>query len=117
MERLGKRAGKHNRSVRSESPSGNRPLSENSTGKIQKTNESQTDYNFSHSDESDISIHAKGNIEDEDNEKNDLEKIITLQEREEDKELQHMFSEITGDEGQKLIVHWLKRLKRFDNQN
>ena len=95
----GKRAGKRNRSVRSESPSGNRPSSENPTGKRQKTNESQTDYDSSHSDESDISIHAKGNIEDEDNEKNDLEKIIALQEQDEDKELQHMFSEITGDEG------------------
>ena len=31
--------------------------------------------------------------------KNDLEKIIALQEQEEDKELQHIFSEITGDEG------------------
>ena len=39
-----KRAGKRNRSVRSESPSGNRPSSENSTGKRQKINESQTDY-------------------------------------------------------------------------
>ena len=94
----GKRAGKRNRSVRSESPSGNRPSSENATGKRQKTNENQTDYDSSHSDESDISIHAKGNIE-EDNEKNDLEKILALQEQDEDKELQHMFSEITGDKG------------------
>ena len=81
----GKRAGKRNRSVRSESPSGNRPLSENSTGKRQKTNESQTDYDSSHSDESDISIHAKGNIEYEDNKKNNLEKIIALQEQDEGK--------------------------------
>ena len=55
----GKKAGKRNRSVWFESPSGNRPSSENSTGKKQKTNESRTDYDFSHSDESDISIHAK----------------------------------------------------------
>ena len=56
----GKRAEKRNGSFRSESPSGNRPLSENSSGKRQKTNENQTDYDSSHSDESDISIHAKG---------------------------------------------------------
>ena len=67
--------------------------------KDEKTNENQTDYDSSHSDESNISIHAKGNIEEEDNEKNDLEKIIALQEQDEDKELQHMLSEITGDEG------------------
>ena len=95
----GKRDGKRNRYVRSESLSGNRPSSENSTGKRQKTNKSQTDYDSSQSDESDISIHAKGNIEDEGNEKNGLEKIIALQEKDKDKELQHMFSEITGDEG------------------
>ena len=76
--------------------SGNRPWSENSTGKRQKTNESQTDYDSSHSDESDISIHANGNIEDEGKEKSDLEKIIALQEQDEVKELQHMFSEITA---------------------
>ena len=33
------------------------------------------------------------------NEKNDREKIIALQEQDEDKELQHIFSKITGDEG------------------
>ena len=37
--------------------------------------------------------------EEEDNENNDLGKIIDLQEQDEDKQLQHMFSEITGDEG------------------
>ena len=94
----GKRAGKRNRSVRSESLSGNRPSSGNSSGKKQKTNEGQADYDSSQSDESDTSIHAKGNLEDEDNEKNDLEKLIALQEQDEDKESQPMFSEITGDE-------------------
>ena len=49
-------------------------------GKDKKTNDSQTDYDSSLSDESDISIYAKGNIADEDNEKNDLEKIIAIQE-------------------------------------
>ena len=58
-------------------------MSENSTGKKQKTNESQTDYDSSHSDENDISIQAKGKIEYEDNEKNDLEKNIALQEQDE----------------------------------
>ena len=95
----GKRAEKRNRSFRSERPSGNRPSSESSLGKRQKTNMNQTDHDSSHSDESNISIHVKGNIEKEDNEKNDLEKIRALQKQDEDKELQHMFSEITGDEG------------------
>ena len=72
----GIRAEKRNKSFRSENPSGNRPSSENSSGKRQKTNQNQTDFDSSHSDESDISIHAKANIEEEDNEKNDLEKII-----------------------------------------
>ena len=55
----GKRARKRNRSVRSESPPWYRSLSENLSGKRQKTNYSETDYHFSHSYESDISVHAK----------------------------------------------------------
>ena len=53
----------------------------------------------SHSDESGISIYAKGNIEDDDKDKNNLEKMIALREQHEDEELQYMSSEITGDEG------------------
>ena len=114
----GKRAEKRNRSVRPETPSGNRPSSENSSGKRQITNENQTDYDSSHSDESDNSIHAKEDIE-EDNEKNDLEKGIALQEQDEDKELQNMFSEslVIKLQGRRLIVHWVKQLKRFGSPN
>ena len=59
-------------------------------------------------------------IKDEDNEKNDLEKIIVLQEQDKDKELQHIFSEITGNEGtgpDTGPVHWVRQLKRFGNPN
>ena len=75
---------------------GNRLLSEKSSGKRQKTNENQTDDDYSHSNESDIGIYTKGNIEDDDNDKNGLEKTIASHEQVEDKELQHMLSEGTG---------------------
>ena len=39
----------------------------------------------SHSDESHISIYAKGNIIDDDNDKNDLEKLMFSDEQDEDK--------------------------------
>ena len=72
---------------------GNRLLSEKPSGKRQKTNENQTDDDYSHSNESDIGIYTKGNLEDDDNDKNGVEKTIASHEH---KELQHMFSEGTG---------------------
>ena len=54
----GQRAEDGNRAVRSERPSGNRSSSENPSGKRQKTNKRQADYDSSHSDESNIRIHA-----------------------------------------------------------
>ena len=114
----GKKAGKRNRSVRPESPSGNRPSSENSSGKRQKTNEIQTDYDSSHSDEINISIHAMRNIEDEDNEKNDLEKNIAIQEQDEDKEYNICLVKplVMKVQGQKLIVMG-EAIKRFGDPN
>ena len=68
-------------------------MSEKPSGKRQKTKENQTDDDYSHSNESDIGIYTKGNLEDDDNDKNGLEKTIASHEH---KELQHMFSEGTG---------------------
>ena len=50
-------------------------------GTDKKTTENQKYNDSSHSDENNTSIHAKRNIEYEDNEKNDLEKIIALHEQ------------------------------------
>ena len=72
-----------------------------------------------HSDESHISIYAKGNIIDDDNDKNDLEKLMFSHEQDEDKELQHMFSEITIDEGTGPEIDSTlgKALERLGNPN
>ena len=59
---------------------------------------------------SDISIHAKGNIEDEDNEKNDRMKMKNYG-------MYLVRSLIMKVQGQKLIAYLVKQLNRFGNAN
>ena len=59
---------------------------------------------------SDISIHAKGNIEDEDNEKNDQMKMKNYG-------IYLVRSLIMKVQGQKLIAYLVKQLNRFGNAN
>ena len=70
---------------------------------------------------SDISIHAKGNIEDEDNEKNDRMKIhIKLymnRMKIKNYGIYLVRSLIMKVQGQKLIVYLVKQLNRFGNAN
>ena len=70
---------------------------------------------------SDISIHAKGNIEDEDNEKNDRMKIhIKLymnRMKIKNYGIYLVRSLIMKVQGQKLIAYLVKQLNRFGNAN